>query len=408
MADDSKASRFGNIKAQLSDGSTRIRFFGGLAVILVAVIVGYISLRKAGSPAGDGLPSEVATVPNLNKQPAQGQDNTRVNPAYDQLLAKENAAKAAEAAKTGESAVPVIRTAPASTHDMGSAAAAAAAPAAANGTPAAPAPTAAEVAAREQAVAQQRQEQANAYKEALTSKTSSMKNQVNLLIASWAPKDHASLSVREMAKDVPAAANAPGASTTTAATTAASTASRTVGKAGDTFYVLPETVANNAGSPTVTAVIQNKALKGTRIMGRVEMPQNADGPLLKFTVANVEGYATSQTIDAVAIDPQFLDVDNHYLLRTFAVLGSSFLSGYGDGLLKGGQPQQVVTTPTGVVVQTDSYSTKQLLQIGLGNVGKTVGTNVGSLINKPATVSADPKKAQAGFAIILLSDMTLK
>ena len=399
MADENKGGRFGNIKAQLSDGSTRIRFFGGLAVIFVAVIVAYVSLRKSVNTAG-GLPSEVPTVPAVNEQHAA--EGARVNPAYDQLLAKQNAAQAAQAAQTGDSAVPVIRPAADSSREQPAAAQTTAVPAAA---PAAPAATTADVAAREQAAQQQRQEQQRAYQEAVTAKATAMKNQVNLLIAAWQPKDHASLSVREVPKD---AAVASAATTTAGATSTANTTASKVVKAGETFYVLPDTVANTGGVPTVTAIIQNGALSGTRVLGRVEMAQNADGPVLRFKSADVKGYATSQSIDAVAIDPSFLDVDHHYLLRTVAVLGSSFLSGYGDALLKGGQSQQVVASTTGTLVQTDPYSTKQLVQIGLGNVGKTVGNNIGSLINKEPTVSVDQQKAQAGFAIILLSDMTLK
>jgi len=400
MADESKGGRFGNIKAQLSDGSTRIRFFGGLAVIFVAVIIAYVSLRKSVNTAG-GLPSEVPTVPAVNEQHAA--DGARVNPAYDQLLAKQNAAQAAQAAQTGNSAVPVIRPGADSSREQPAAAQTTVVPAAAQ---AAPAATPADVAAREQAAQQQRQEQQRAYQEAVTTKATAMKNQVNLLIAAWQPKDHASLSVREVPKDAAVASASTAA--TAGATSTVNTAAAKVVKAGETFYVLPDTVANTGGVPTVTAIIQNGVLSGTRVLGRVEMAQNADGPVLRFKTADVKGYTTSQAIDAVAIDPSFLDVDHHYLLRTVAVLGSSFISGYGDALLKGGQSQQVVASTTGTLVQTAPYSTKQLVQIGLGNVGKTVGNNIGSLINKEPTVSVDQQKAQAGFAIILLSDMTLK
>lgn len=402
MADESKSGRFGNIKAQLSDGSTRLRFFGGLAVIVVAVIIAYVSLRKSVNPASS-LPSQVATVPSVNAQQTGEGERDRVNPAYDQLLAKENAAQAAQAAQTGDSAVPVIRTGAASQHES-AAPAQAAATSAANAT--ASAPTSAEAAAREQAAQQQRQDQQRMHQEAVTAKATAMKQQVNLLITAWGPKDHASLSVREVPKENTVATTSTPA--TAGAAGAVNAAAAQVVKAGETFYVLPDTVANNGGAPTVTGVIQNGVLNGTRILGRVEMAQNADGPVLRFKTADVKGYTASQTIDAVAIDPSFLDVDHHYLLRTVAVLGSSFLSGYGDALLKGGQSQQVVASTTGTLVQTDPYSTKQLVQIGLGNVGKTVGNNIGTLINKAPTVSVDQKKAQAGFAIILLSDMTLK
>ena len=402
MADESKSGRFGNIKAQLSDGSTRLRFFGGLAVIVVAVIIAYVSLRKSVNPASS-LPSEVATVPSVNAQ--QAGEGDRVNPAYDQLLAKENAAKAEQAAQTGDSAVPVIRTGADSQHEAAVPGQAAATPPA--NAPAS-APTSAEAAAREQTAQQQRLDQQRMYQEAVTAKATAMKQQVNLLITAWGPKDHTSLSVREVPKENTVSSTSTAAAATSVADSGVNAAAAKVVKAGETFYVLPDTVANNGGAATVTGVIQNGVLNGTRILGRVEMAQNADGPVLRFKTADVKGYTTSQTIDAVAIDPSFLDVDHHYLLRTVAVLGSSFLSGYGDALLKGGQSQQVVASTTGTLIQTDPYSAKQLVQIGLGNVGKTVGNNIGTLINKAPTVSVDQQKAQAGFAIILLSDMTLK
>ncbi len=395
-------NRFGNIKEQLSDGSTRIRFFGGLAVIVLASIVGYVSLRTSVSTTASGTASQVPPAPNVAGQ-RQHTDNgvPQATPVYDKLIEKENATAAANAKETGDSAVPVLRAGVGQKAD---------APAAAAPAPAQPAAASSQADA---AAAQQRyQEELRRHQEAVVAKATSMKSQVNLLIASWQPKDHVTLTVREVAKDPsPASAGGTSSSASTGGTSSpASPASpeRAIAKAGDTFYVNRETVVNGGGNPIVTAVIQNGALKGTRIIGKVELPENAESGVLKFTTANVPEYANSQAINAIAIDPGFIEVDHHYLMRYAAIFGSSFLSGFGEGLLKGGQQQQTIASQSGIVIQTDPYSTKQLVQIGIGNMGKTAGTNLGGIVNRPPTVKVNDAGDGSGFGIILMSDMVLK
>ncbi|KAG0163816.1 hypothetical protein DFQ30_010924 [Apophysomyces sp. BC1015] len=241
-----------------------------------------------------------------------------------------------------------------------------------------------------------------------------MAKQVELLITAWQPKDHQSFAVCVQATASTAAApgNAAGqqlASTgASAVTTAATPGGRTVVRAGDppAFAILNTAVNTDEPGP-VTATIVSGALNGTRLMGKVEVGQNAQKAGLHFTVASIPGQQNSVAVDAWAIDPKTArsalasDVDNHYLLRYGTFFASSFLGGFGDALLKGGQGQHLIASPSGTVVQTDSYSNKQLVLAGVGNVGKQAGTNMANIINRPATITID---AEIGIGILFMAD----
>lgn len=411
MADQEKAGRWSNIKSQLGDGSVRIRYFGGLAVCLVAAIVGYLLFSRSTS-AKMADPSQVTTVPDVAGQHrnAPSNDMQKATPAYDNLLAHENAVTAAQAKQAGDSAVPVIR----SGIEQRSAASAAQA-ASASATQAEPPP--AQTSAADAAAYQQYQEEAKRREQEIVARKAVMSKQVELLVTAWQPKDHQSLAVRVQATaSTTAPGNAAGqqlASTgANTVTTAATSGGRTVVRAGDppAFAVLNTAVNTDEPGP-VTATIVSGALNGTRLMGKVEVGQNAQKAGLHFTVASIPGQQNSVAIDAWAIDPQTArsalasDVDNHYLLRYGTFFASSFLGGFGDALLKGGQGQHLIASPSGTVVQTDAYSNKQLVLAGVGNVGKQAGTNMANIMNRPATITID---AEIGIGILFMADVTLK
>ncbi|KAG0189369.1 hypothetical protein DFQ28_003495 [Apophysomyces sp. BC1034] len=371
MADQEKEGRWSNIKSQLGDGSVRIRYFGGLAVCLVAAIVGYLLFSRSTS-AKMADPSQVTTVPDVAGQHRNAPSNEmqKATPAYDNLLAHENAVTAAQAKQAGDSAVPVIR----SGIEQRSAASAAQA-AFASSAQAEPPP--AQTSTADAAAYQQYQEEAKRREQDIAARKTVMAKQVELLITAWQPKDHQSFAVCVQATASTAAApgNAAGqqlASTgASAVTTAATPGGRTVVRAGDppAFAILNTAVNTDEPGP-VTATIVSGALNGTRLMGKVEVGQNAQKAGLHFTVASIPGQQNSVAVDAWAIDPKTArsalasDVDNHYLLRYGTFFASSFLGGFGDALLKGGQGQHLIASPSGTVVQTDSYSNKQLVLAG--------------------------------------------
>lgn len=413
MADDDKKGRWGNIKAQLGDGSVRIRYFGALGICTVGAIVGFLLFRSS-TAATKPDSSQVATVPDVAGQhrSAAGNGAQKATPAYDNLLAHENATTAAQAKQTGDSAVPVIRggveqksVTPAS------------APLAASTPQAAPAQqsTTATQSSAEAAANQQYQEDMQRRQQEIAAKSGYMKQQVNLLITSWQPKEHQSLVVREQGKEASSpsgvAASKQQASIAGGATTPQASA-RTLVKAGDApAYGVLETAVNTDEPGPVTATIVSGPLKGTKLLGKAEVGQNAQKAGLHFTVASIPDQPNSIGVDAWAIDPETArtamasDVDNHYWLRYGTFFASSFLAGVGDALLKGGQNQQLIANPAGTVVQTTAYTTKQLALDGIANSGKQASTGLASVMNRPATITID---AGIGIGILFMADVTLK
>ncbi|CAG9170015.1 TrbI/VirB10 family protein [Cupriavidus pinatubonensis] len=414
MADDDKKGRWGNIKAQLGDGSVRIRYFGALGICTVGAIVGFLLFRSSTAATKPDA-SQVATVPDVAGQHRNASSNgaQKATPAYDNLLAHENATTAAQAKQTGDSAVPVIRggveqksVTPASS------------PAAASTPQAAPATqqtTAATQSSAEAAANQQYQEEMQRRQQEIAAKSGYMKQQVNLLITSWQPKEHQSLVVREQGKESSSPSGATTSklqvSTAGGATTPLASA-RTLVKAGDPpVYGVLETSVNTDEPGPVTATIVSGPLKGTKLLGKAEVGQNAQKAGLHFTVASIPDQPNSIGIDAWAIDPETArtamasDVDNHYFLRYGTFFASSFLAGFGDALLKGGQNQQLIANPAGTVVQTTAYTTKQMVLAGAGNVGKQASTGLAGIMNRPATITID---AGIGIGILFMADVTLK
>lgn len=413
MSEERNAGRWGNIKAQLGDGSVRIRYFGGLAICLIGAVVGYLLFRSSTAiPKADA--SQVATVPDVAGQSRNGQAAglQRATPAYDNLVAHENAANAAQAKRTGDSAVPVIRSGVEQKADFSASASQPSTASAPQGQSANPT----QAAASEAAATQQYQEEMQRRQQAIAARATAMRGQVNLLIQSWQPKDHVTLAVKEQGKDVQQGAAGTGAKQAggVEGTTPGSTlTARTLVKAGDprSFGELETAINSDDSLSPIRATIHTGPLKGTILLGKVELPQNAQAAGIHFTIANIPDQPNSIAVDAWAIDPETSraalasDVDNHYFQRYGTLFAASFLGGFGDALLKGGQHQQIVGSPGGVVVETDAFTTKQLVLAGAGNVGKQLATNMSSIVNRPATVKVD---GHIGIGILFMSDVTLK
>ncbi|MDH0342004.1 TrbI/VirB10 family protein [Chromobacterium haemolyticum] len=413
MAGNDKKSRLANIRAQLGDGSTRIRYFGGLAICLVGALIGYLTFRHS-TTIPQGEPSHVPSAPDVAGQRPPDNGMPQATPQYDTLIAKQNASDAAAAKVAGNSTVPVIRTGVEAKPEP--AAMAASAPVSET-SPKQATSQQTQQNTQDAAATQRYQEELQRRQQAIAARAAAMKSQVNLLISSWMPKDHATVPVRDSGKDAGggSAGNSVGTGNSTATTqqpsSSAQQTGRTYARGGDVAYAQLETAVNTDEPGPVTATILQGDLKGTKLLGKAEVGQNAQKAGLHFTLANIPGQSSSVAIDAWAIDQQTArtalasDVDNHVLMRYGALFASSFLSGFGDALLKGGQNQQIVAGTTGTVIQTDAYSTKQLLQSGIANVGKTAGSNMASVINRPATITIN---AGIGMGILFMNDVTVK
>lgn len=386
MADEKQ--KYENIKAALSDGKTRTIYIGGLVIVLAVAAFSIWSFSaKKSAPRGAPM-SEVPKLPSV--QNPTSADAKASTPVYDKLIQEQNQREAEKAKQEGGSAVPVMRT----------------------GTEQKPAaqPQPQQAAAPQPPQYQDNREEEQKRQQAIAARAQSMKNQVNLLIAAWAPKEHTNLPV--VGKDGQRNdAQAQAAAASTAAATAAATRPP-LKKAGDTCYAQLDTAVNtDEPSPVTATIMQCGELDQSKIVGKIEVAQNAQKAVLRFTNINVPGQATSLPMDGVAIDEGTRrtalasDVDNHYFLRYGSLFASAFLSGFGEALLKGGQDEQLVTTQTGAVIQRKAYDTKQMVLAGIGNVGKQAGANMGGVFNRAPTIKID---AGIGIGILFMSDLTLK
>lgn len=391
--------KYNNFKEALGDGKTRTIFIGGLVLVLVIGFVAFLSIRKPAQTGGVNN-SEVASLPAVNS-PSDAADGKGATHKYDKLVEEENAKSVETAKENGTSAIPAIRTTPSQPEPAQQ-------PAQAQPQPVLPpVPPPNPEAQREED--QKRQK-------ALNDQTQAMKNQVNLLIGSWAPKEHMTFAQKDVQGTAAAGNNGGGQSASGASGNQAQATAIPTKKAGDTCYAELDTAVNTDEPSPVTATIrQCGVLDQAKLIGKVEVAQNsqvAQKAQLRFSSINVPGQATSIAVDAVAIDETTRrtalasDVDNHYFLRYGTLFASAFLSGYGDALIRGGQQEQIVaTTAGGAIVQRQAYDAKQLALAGIGNVGKQVSSNMGSVFNRPPTITID---AGIGIGILFMTDLTLK
>lgn len=391
MADEKQ--KYENIKAALGDGKTRTIYIGGLLIVVAVAGFSIWSFSAKKSAPRGGVPaSEVAKLPTVQPTAPADSAGKGSTPIYDKLIQEQNQREAEKAKQEGGSAVPIMRSG-------------------AEQKPAAQPQPAPQAAPQPQYQQDTRHEDEQRRQQAIATRTQAMKNQVNLLITAWAPKEHTNLVVMKEAPRSDAQAGQAGASGTATAVNAA-TSRPPIKKAGDTCYAVLDTAVNtDEPSPVTATILQCGELDQAKIVGKIEVAQNAQKAVLRFTNINVPGQPASLPMDGVAIDEATRrtalasDVDNHYFLRYGALFASAFLGGVGEALLKGGQDEQIVTTQTGAVVQRKAYDSKQLVLAGIGNVGKQAGSNMGSVFNRPPTIKID---AGIGIGILFMSDLTLK
>lgn len=390
MADEKQ--KYENFKTAFGDGKTRAIYIGGLVIVIAVAAFSIWSFSaKKSAPRGAPL-SEVPKMPSMQNPSAADAAGKGATPIYDKLVQEQNQREAERAKQEGGSAVPAMR---AGTEQR-------------MATQPQPQPAAPQLPQPQPNQGNREEEQKS--QQAFAARVQAMKSQVNLLIAAWAPKEHTNLPV--VGKDTQrndAQAQAQAASSAAAAAVVARQPSK---KAGDTCYAQLDTAVNtDEPSPVTATIMQCGELDQSKIVGKIEVAQNAQKAVLRFTNINIPGQPASLPMDGVAIDESTRrtalasDVDNHYFLRYGSLFASAFLAGFGDALLKGGQEEQLVTTQTGAVIQRKAYDTKQLVLAGVGNVGKQAGANMGGVFNRAPTIKID---AGIGIGVLFMSDLTLK
>lgn len=380
-----------NVKAALGNPRTRLVYIGGLVLIAVVMAVAWLVMARKSSKAEQELQSVVSAPPQMQSTGGIPQAAT---PEYDKLLLQSNAQTAQEALETGTSAVPVPRPGVEESEiSIGPQPVAGAT----TGTGTQPPPE-----TGTNAYSQQHGEQElQAHEQAVQRRMQAMQAQMEKLQGYWATQPHSSVRV---AADAPAQQeSAVGPATPAAAALAApgtSSAAPPDIRMGDMLYAVLDTGINTddpAGSLLIQATIhQPGPFKGARVIGQVETgSQYAKTVGVHFTKMSVPGEVEARTIDAWAVNPDTArpaiasDVNNHYLSRAASIFIGSFLAGYADGLLQGGQTERVIIDGNSTVVQRDAYTDEQLIQIGVGNVGKTAAQQFSQGANRKPTISVD-------------------
>lgn len=413
------ATKRENIAKELSNPRTRLVLAASAVIIVVVLVAAWAIMAKRNKSTAEALPSEVSAPPTMDATSGMqaGQPNV-ATAEYDALLAAGNKAEAAAAREQGASAIPTPRAGTANSAFDNEPGPIAQASAAAN-----PGPGVATTNGQADA-SQAEQQRRQAWEQQVQARMQAMRGQMQKIDKYWAIQPHQRFQVQadtsaSSAGAQQAQSQAPTQSSSYDAVTQSNDAVRSAQREtdiamGDVMYGTLDFGINTddpASANFVQATIRQPGpFQGAKVLGSLqEGDQYAKTVGIHFTQMKVPGEAGMRSIDAWAVSPNTQrasvasSVNNHYMSRGFSVLVGSFLEGYSQALLAGGRQQNIITTPNGsVVVQQDAYSTKQLAQVGVGNVGKNMGQMFAQAATRQRTVTVD---AGADLGVWFLKDV---
>lgn len=176
-------------------------------------------------------------------------------------------------------------------------------------------------------------------------------------------------------------------------------------KAGTVLYAVLDTSINSDEAGPVLATVVSGKYKGARLLGKVQLPNNAKKVIITFTTMSLPKRKESVAIDAYAIDPETArtafasEVDNHYLLRYGSLFASSFMEGFGKAV---GQQGTTTTDPSGSQIQTKpELSATDQIYTAFGTVGEKWSKQVEPLFKTPVTVTVNQG---LGVGILIMRD----
>lgn len=181
-------------------------------------------------------------------------------------------------------------------------------------------------------------------------------------------------------------------------------------KAGDVLHAILETAVNSDEPSPVMAKIVSGDLKGTRLIGSIQVVGKK--VVLEFKKANIPGESRSVTISAVAVDPSTsrtalaTDVNNHYLARYGLLIASTFLSGWSQAIAQNNTETNIGPLGNVIVTPKDGISSRDINKQAFGQVGTELANTARSNIQdfKP-TIKVDSGIA---IGILLMDDLVVE
>lgn len=185
---------------------------------------------------------------------------------------------------------------------------------------------------------------------------------------------------------------------TAVADPASSAAKKVAIKAGSILHAVIITAVNSDEPGPVLAQITTGPYAGGRLIGKFELPKDAQKMVLTFTTLSMQNADKSYELTAYAVDPETArtalgsDVDHHYLARYGAFTAAAFLKGYSQALGQQGSTQTISVGGGGVSSTTTHpvMNNKNLAISALGTVGAEVATNLKGDLKRPPTVTLNP------------------
>lgn len=375
------------------EGKARTVLIAALGMLVVGLGLGIWSWRRAADESQTPPPpsSTVAARAPVSETGTKRQSSQ----VYDDLLREGNAKAAADASKTGGSAMPVIRP------DVER-------PPVQIPTTATPPPPTAKPVETQSSADDQAYRNALAERDrAIKERATAMAAQVQLLRKAWTVTGHTQMVAPEAPVEGSDVAAQAGANAGTGSGSASprsgdresitgAVSEATIARAGDTAVaVLDSPINTDNPLPMYRAtVVQDGPLHGAVLLGQIQSNGSnrwSSGVPLTFTQISLPGMGM-QPVSAFAINASDAgalkgEVNHHVWSRYAAAFGGAFLQGVGQGLLAGGRQQQVITSQTGYAVQSDAYTNKQLVLLGAANVGQMAATALQADVSRPPTIS---------------------
>ncbi len=181
--------------------------------------------------------------------------------------------------------------------------------------------------------------------------------------------------------------------------------------AGSVYYgVLMTAVDSDQPSAPILAQIVSGPFNGARLMGGFKL--EGEKLVVNFTSMTLPHMGHSISINAYAINGVTAqnalasNVDNHYLYRYGSLFAAAFLEGFGNAYSTWNPCAYGVTTCTiiGNDVAPPPTTTQQAVYHGLGQVGTTMGQEIGQNFNMPPTVTLDQGM---GIGVLFMADVSV-